>query len=327
MTRFALLFSLAILAMIALSACGKKPKTATLTGAIIDERATTPVAGATVLVGGLSTISDASGSYSIASVPLGEASVTVSAPGYTSHTTTLTISGKTQTLNVKLSALELTSPFSVVLDPQYYNSEILNLGGYSFYHYNQEGMGTHNVRLTVQITSTPIPIYLALVRPDGKYDIEQPSVAEGFSQSIMTNACGNWALALRNRSNDQVTVSGRLVIDFSNYMPPSNDLSSEVDNPITYKRINPGSSVSFLRFMQANLTYTLNLQIYGGANNDINLDIRNTDGNNVFDQRVNNTYRSQRFVATKSGFYTFVLNNGFSIISPKSVTGDLVIAR
>ena len=331
-----IILSTMILLMLTLVGCGSKSNSptgpggsssATVTGVITDSKAGTPVSGATVTIGSLSATSDASGSYSITSVPTGQANVSIAAAGYTSYNGTAQVSGTTQTLNFSITALQVSVPFSSTLDPQYYSSTILNTAGYSYYQYNSSGLGNHNVKITVQISSAATPVWFALVRPDGYYDVQSTSAGAGFSQTITTNACGNWAVVLWNQGTAQASVSGTITIDFSNYLPQVNDLASNVSVPISYSSITAGTSTSFMRFLQVNLSYNLALNISGGSNNDINLDITNPDGNSVFSQRVSGAYNSQSFVATKSGFYTFTFDNSFSVISSKSVTGNLNIAH
>lgn len=332
-----IIFSAIILFTLTLIGCSKKSSnptgpggssSATVNGVVTDSKAGTPVSGATVTIGSQSTTSDASGSYSIPSVPTGQANVSVAMAGYTTYDGTALVSGATQTLNFSVTALQVSAPFSTTLNPQYYSSTTLNMAGYNYYQYNSSSLGSHNVKLTVQISSAASPVYLAFVRPDGNYDIENASAGAGFSQTITTNACGNWALVLWNKGTAQVTVSGTITIDFSNYLPQVNDLASTVVVPINYSSISAGTSISYLRFFQANLSYALGLNISGGSNNDINLSITDPSGNSVLvSQRVSGAYNSQTFVATTSGLYTFTFDNGFSLISSKSVTGNLKITH
>jgi hypothetical protein len=332
----AVILSAILLVMSSVIGCGSKnssptgpggSSSATVTGVITDSKASTPVAGAAITIGSQSATSDASGSYSITSVPAGQTTVSVTAPGYTDYDGTAQVSGTTQTLNFSITAVQVSIPFSNALDPQYYASYTLNLAGYSYYHYNGSGLGTHNVKVAIQISSATSSVYLAFVRPDGYYEVESSSASGGFSQTITTNACGNWVLVLWNQGTAQASVSGTMTTDFSNYLPQVNDLASNVLVPVNYQSISAGTSASFLRFLQANLNYSLSLNISGGSGNDINLGITNPDGNSVFNQRVSGVYNSQTFVATKSGFYTFGFDNSFSTISSKSVTGNLRITH
>jgi hypothetical protein len=331
-----IILSAILLALFSVIGCGSKnsaptgpggSSSTTVTGVITDYKASTPVAGASITIGSQSATSDASGSYSITSVTTGQATVSVTAPGYTDYIGSAQVSGTTQTLNFSITAVQVSVPFSYALDPRYYAYYPLNLAGYSYYHYNSSGLGTHNVKITIQISSAPSSVYLAFVRPDGYYDVENTSAGAGFSQTITTNACGNWAPVLWNQGVAQVSVSGTMTIDFSNYLPQANDLASSVLVPVNYQSISAGTSASFVRFLQANLNYNLSLNISGGSGNDINLDITNADGNSVFNQRVSGAYNSQTFVATKFGFYTFAFDNSFSTISSKSVTGNLKITH
>ncbi len=332
MKRDSLVTICATLLTITLIGCSKSsptgPSSSTVTGVVTDSKAGTPVAGATVYIGNKSTTTDGSGSYSITSVSGGvSVADSVTAPGYTSYSGVTDVTGGNQTVNFSITALQQSIPFSTTIDPNYYSTETLHMGGFSFYPPNSSGLGSHNVKVTIQVSSAATPVYLAFVRPDGYYDIENTSAGAGFSQTITTNAAGDWALVLWNQGTAQVTVSGTITIDFSNYLPPINDLASTVKVTLNYPSISAGGSAFFERFMQANLNYNLTLNISGGSNNDINLEITNPDGNSVFSQRVSGTYNSQSFVATKSGLYGFTFDNSFSVLASKSVTGTLNITH
>lgn len=339
MKKFTIVFTIAfsiIIFIFTLIGCSNKSSsptgvnenpTATISGTVTDSLAGTPVVGARVTIGTQSTTTDESGSYSLNSVPLGEQPVSITAPGYISYSGKVKVSGTSQTFNFRLTAVKVEIPFSVTLDPSYYAWKLFDLSEYSYYQCSGSGFGNHNVKITIQISSATAPVWLALVRPDGYYLINNSSAEAGFSQTITTNACGNWAVVLWNRGTTQITVSCTIIIDFSNYLPPVNDLASTILVPINYSSIPAGTYNGFVRFMQANLRYSLELNISGGSNNDINLYIYNPDGMSVFSQRVSGSYTSQTFVATKSGFYSFFFDNSFSTISSKSVTGNLKIMR
>jgi len=325
-------FSLFIFSLI-LNGCSKDSNnptgpnqnlTATISGTVIDSLAGTPVAGATVTIGSQSASTDASGSYSLSSVPLGEQSISISAPGYVSYNGKINVSTNSQPFNFRLTAVKEVIPFAAALDPGYYGYKLFNLSEYSYYQCSGSGLGNHNVKITVNITSASAPVLLVLVRPDGYYSIFNSSTVAGFSQTITTNACGNWALFLLNLNTTQITCTGNITIDFSNYLPTVNDLLSTVTIPFNLS-ISSRNYEILPRFIQQGLSYKLELNISGGSN-DIDLSIFNPDGNIVFNNTVSGSYNSQTFVATKTGLYIIRFDNT-SYFTSRSVTGYLKILR
>jgi hypothetical protein len=88
--------------------------------------------------------------------------------------------------------------------------------------------------------------------------------------------------------------------------------------PSTYS-IGPGNSVYLTYNLRNGTVVRATMIISGGSGDDINLYIRNSAGNTVFNPgRVSNTY-SYSFTAQKDDNYRVYMDNSFSIVSTKTV--------
>ncbi|MBN1192868.1 MAG: discoidin domain-containing protein, partial [Coriobacteriia bacterium] len=110
------------------------PTTGTVSGTVTNASTLTAISGATVSVGGKTATTSGSGTYSVADLPAGTYTMTVSASGYDTKTTSVTITaGETFTANV---ALTLT-PVAPVEEPV---APVGDLAlGKSFYATESEG--------------------------------------------------------------------------------------------------------------------------------------------------------------------------------------------
>jgi hypothetical protein len=97
------------------------PATATLSGIVMEEGTSTPLAGATVSLGSSSTISGANGQFQLQNVPVGPGlSLTVSAPGFAAVTQSVDVRAGANSFNVFLvrNGLYELSDYLVYLPPQ-----------------------------------------------------------------------------------------------------------------------------------------------------------------------------------------------------------------
>ncbi len=326
---FVLLTGMALLT----SGCSKSnptgPATGTITGAVTDATTNTTISGATVTLGTQSATTSSGGSYSFSNVQAGNYTVTASANGYNSTSQQIQVSaGVPQTVDLSLQAVQESVPINSTLNSGYYSWQSFSFDTYPFVQCSN-GFMSHNVRVTVTVNPTSNPINIIVMRPDGYYKLEADSTTAGLNQSFESNACGTWEVVVWNYGNAQTTISGNVSMDFSNYSVSGNDGSAQVQVPINYPSISPGSNgyAYFSRFLKQGMTYNLQLNISGGSGNDINLIIKNPDGSSAFDSRVSGNYTSQTFTATSTGLQLFEFDNSFSVFSSKSVTGTLLINR
>jgi hypothetical protein len=85
-----------------------------ITGQITDSSTATPVVGATLSYSGGSTTTDTSGNYTLTNVSPGSITVTASASGYTSASSTVSVtSGNTATLNFQLNPVPVNTPGTI----------------------------------------------------------------------------------------------------------------------------------------------------------------------------------------------------------------------
>jgi len=304
-----------------------QPAATTVSGTVIDATTSTPVPSATVTLGSQTTTTSSAGSYTFSNVQPGSYTITASANGYNSTSKQIQVSGGVpQTVDLSLQAVQKTISLGQTLNAGYYGWQPFSFDSYPFVQCSG-GVMNHNVKVTVTINPTPNPVNIIVMRPDGYYKFEVDSTTGGLNKSFLTNACGYWEIIVWNYGNAQTTYSGNVSIDFSNYLASSDDISSQVQVPINYPSISAGTGAYFFRFLKKNMTYSLQLNISGGSNNDINLRITNPDGSYAFNGRVSGSYNSQTFTATSDGLQLFDFDNSFSFISSKSVTGFLLINR
>ncbi|MCL4538853.1 MAG: carboxypeptidase regulatory-like domain-containing protein [Bacteroidetes bacterium] len=306
-----------------------QPSTTTVSGTITDATTNTTISGATVTLGTQSATTSSGGSYSFSNVQAGNYTVTASANGYNSTSQQIQVSaGVPQTVDLSLQAVQESVPINSTLNAGYYAYQPFSFDAYPFVQCSN-GFMSHNVKVTVTVNPTPNPINIIVMRPDGFYKFEVDSTTGGFKQTFESNACGTWQVIVWNYGNAQTTVSGNVSMDFSNYSVSGNDGSAQVQVPINYPSISPGSNgyAYFYRFLKQGMTYNLQLNISGGSGNDINLIIKNPDGSSAFDSRVSGNYTSQTLTATSTGLQLFEFDNSFSVFSSKSVTGSLLINR
>jgi hypothetical protein len=88
---------------------------------------------------------------------------------------------------------------------------------------------------------------------------------------------------------------------------------------LQYYSVPPLSSLSFTVQLRNQEPCYGAVYIYGGSGNDVNFKIVNPDGNVVrdFGRISNETFF--KFYADKTGNFTFILDNGFSVFSSKEV--------
>ncbi|HKE23362.1 MAG TPA: carboxypeptidase regulatory-like domain-containing protein [Bryobacteraceae bacterium] len=85
-----------------------------ITGQVTDSSTATPVVGATLSYSGGSTTTDTSGNYTLTNVSPGSITVTASASGYTSASSTVSVtSGNTATLNFQLNPVPVNTPGTI----------------------------------------------------------------------------------------------------------------------------------------------------------------------------------------------------------------------
>jgi len=83
--------------------------TATVTYKVVSSTGT-PISGATVKIDGETALTNSSGIAVLPNVPLGNQTVTVTAPGYKNYTTTLPVSSTTTVQSVTLSTVTTPPP-------------------------------------------------------------------------------------------------------------------------------------------------------------------------------------------------------------------------
>lgn len=306
-----------------------QPAATTVSGTVTDATTNTTIAGATVTLGSQSTTTSSAGSYSFSNVQAGTYTVSSVASGYNSSSEQVQVSaGVPQTADISLQAVQESVNLGATINATSYNWTSFSFDTYPFVQCSNGVLG-HNVKVTVTVNPTTNPVNIIVMRPDGYYKIEVDSTTSGLNKTFESNACGNWEVIVWNYGSAQTTYSGSVTMDFSAYSVSSNDISSQVQVPINYPSIPPGTNgyVYFYRFLKQHMTYSLQLDISGGSNNDVNLVIKNPDGSSAFDSRVSGNYKSQSFTATSDGLELFEFDNSFSVISSKSVTGSLFISR
>ena len=88
--------------------------------------------------------------------------------------------------------------------------------------------------------------------------------------------------------------------------------------------------------MEIGLDYQLNMDISGGANNDIGLVLPDPDSNSVIRRTISDSFTSPRYGAAENDFYTFEFSNQSMAVSSMlisksaavgSVSGVLVISH
>ena len=322
-------------ALLTLPGCGPDHQTpvqpaATLSdvhGSIRDVRSHAPIAGASVTVGARTAVSDSAGAFAVDSVDVGWTSLTVLAPGYRRFGRDLQVSGPDQLLDIDLPAARAQVIFQLSLAPSQYVSYLVNPACDSYFRPDGSGYGPHNVFLSVRVTAAGGPFYLALVRPDGQYVLEDSAARAALADSFLTNACGNWGVVCRGPTSGPLSATVEVACDYSLYLPPANDLAPSVVVPLNEPAIGPGERPTVSRFLQAGLHYALTLTVTGGSADDIDLEITDPSGADVFHGTISGFYLGTAWTAPRAGIYTLVFAHPATDREDRAVTGSLNIAR
>src|SRR5262249_15990356 len=93
---------------------GPNTSVGAITGHVTDRTTGAAISGATVSSSGGSTVTDATGTYTLSNVPTGSPSVTASRNGYIARTSSVTVtSGATATLDFQLDPGSTSSPGTI----------------------------------------------------------------------------------------------------------------------------------------------------------------------------------------------------------------------
>lgn len=298
------------------------PVSVPIRGTVVDSTTNIPVPFVIVQLGSQAVTTSSMGSYSFSysQAQSGAYTMKAIANGYQTGSKQIrVISDTTQTVDFYIQALQETTSLNNVVEANSYSLQKFNFDNYSFVQCSN-GIMSHDVKVTIQIDTATYPLHVIVVSPDGSYKCDQSVTAIGFNDAFMSNLCGSWAVIVYNSATAQATYSGKLNMDFSNYPISSDSVSTNVMVPINFPSIASDSSASFTRFLEAEMSYHLQLNISGGSNNRIDLIISDPGSNILLNQLISDNYTSPTFVATKEGFYKFIFSNKSPIASTRSVS-------